>query len=129
MSGQGVLDLGAVDVLASPVDHVVAPIEQLDRAVAGDPGDVAGVEPAAGQGPRRRLRAVPVTRHELRAAHQELACPVRSRRGERDVRRWHREADLVGVAEGVVVRQPADDAAGLGEAIAGAELRRGERLH
>jgi len=47
---EGILDLGAVHVLPAAVDHIVSPVEQLDRTVGADPRDVAGAQPAVRQG-------------------------------------------------------------------------------
>ena len=54
------LDLDAVHVLAAADDHVLGPVDDEDEALVVDAGDVAGVQPAVGEGRGRRLGLVPV---------------------------------------------------------------------
>src|SRR6202012_1219143 len=98
----GVLDLDAVHVLTTAVDHVLDPVDQVDQALVVDPGHVAGVQPAAGEGGGRRLRLVPVAGHHVRAADHELAGAVGTDRVQPDVAYRRREADRVGVVDGLV---------------------------
>ena len=75
------LDLDRGDVLAAGDDHVLAAVAQLDGAVGVPHREVAGVEPAA---PERRLgglRVVEVARHDVVAAHHDLAHACAPSRG------------------------------------------------
>ena len=46
---QGRLDLHAVDVLPTPDDHVLGPVDDVDESLLVDAGHVAGVEPSPGE--------------------------------------------------------------------------------
>src|SRR5260221_14524675 len=70
---QDVFDLARVDVVPSRDQHVVLPVENVEVAVLVHAADIAGVEPAIAEGPFRGLRPVPVARHELGAAADDLA--------------------------------------------------------
>jgi hypothetical protein len=49
VSGQHVLDLGAVDVLPARDDHVLLAVDDVQEAFVVGADQVAGVEPAAGE--------------------------------------------------------------------------------
>ena len=46
-----------VDVLAAADDHVLRAVDDVDEALVVDARDVAGVQPALGEGPARSPRA------------------------------------------------------------------------
>ena len=73
MGADGLLDLDGGDVLAAGDDDVLLAVAQLDVAVGVHDGQVAGVEPAAGEGARGRLRVAVVALHGVVAAHDHLA--------------------------------------------------------
>jgi len=71
-----VLDLDAVDVLGTAVDHVLLAVDQPDEALVVDPGQVAAVQPAVDEGLRGLLGLAPVAGDHLRAADQQIADPA-----------------------------------------------------
>src|SRR5581483_11137091 len=110
-------DLGRIDVLATPDDHVLGPVGDRDEPVLVEAGDVAGAQPAAGQERLRRgLGLVPVPLHDVRAAHPQLAGLA-----DRQV-----VALLVDDAD-VVDRQRRPAAFGLGEIVDAVVRRRRRR--
>src|SRR5215208_1281400 len=67
-------DLAREDVQAAGDDHVLAAARDGDRPVRGVlPRDVAGAEPAVGEGRLRLARPAQIAVEDLRAAHDELA--------------------------------------------------------
>ena len=71
---EGVLDLGAVDVLAAGDDHVLGPVDEVQVAVGVEVADVAGAVPLAVEhGLGRLLGLVPVPGHHVRALDHDLA--------------------------------------------------------
>src|SRR4051812_21472335 len=67
------LHLGRVHVLPTGDVHVFHPVDDVRPPVALHPQDVAGAEPLpVDEGGGGLLRAVPVAREDVRAAHQEL---------------------------------------------------------
>ena len=74
------LQFGGGDLVALVLDQLLDPVDDPQRAVLLDAGDVAGVQPAVGVDRLRgRLRVVEVALHHLRAADQELARLARRR--------------------------------------------------
>ena len=67
------LDLHAVNVLAAADHHVLGPVDDVDEALVVDTGDVAGVQPAAGERLGGRRGLVPVTLHDVGALDPQLA--------------------------------------------------------
>ena len=131
----GRLDLRAIDVLAAAQHHVLGPVDDEDEAVVVDAGDVAGVEPAVLDRLRRRLGSVEVALHHDRAAHAQLADDVGA--GCQHVALGTDEASVEGghdrsTRQRLVEVEPGgvggDDAAGLGEAVAGGRPAAAERL-
>ena len=55
MLGEGVLDLGRIDVLAAGDDHVLDPVDDEDESVFVHVAAVAGMHPAVDDGARRFL--------------------------------------------------------------------------
>ena len=74
------------DVLAGAADNVLAPVDEMQRAVGAAADDVAGVEPAAGPGRGGRVRILQVFAEETKArigpgvAHQQFARRIGCRR-------------------------------------------------
>ena len=73
MGVEGLLDLGAVHVLAAGDDHVLGAVEQEQVAVVVEAADVARPVPPVAQGGRGLLGLVPVAGHDVRALHRDLA--------------------------------------------------------
>ena len=73
MLEQGFLDLAARDHDAARLDDVLHAIDDEQIALVVEIADVAGMEPAAGEGLLRLLRLVPVFVQELRRAMDDLA--------------------------------------------------------
>ena len=68
------LDLGRVDVLPAADDHVLGPVQDVEVAVSGQAGDVAGPVPAAvGERSGGGLGIAPVPGEQALAADQQLA--------------------------------------------------------
>ena len=67
------LNAGAEDVFASGDDHVFLAIHHVHVAVGVPSGDVPGVAPASAQGLSGEFGHVPVTAHDVSAAHNHLA--------------------------------------------------------
>jgi hypothetical protein len=70
---EDVLDLGRVDVLAARDDHVLRPADDPVVALVVARRDVAGEEPAVGEGGGRRLRVPPVAGEDVRPLDEQLA--------------------------------------------------------
>ncbi len=68
-----VLDLDRGDVLAAGDDDILGAVLELDVAVRMAHAEIAGVEPAAGEGGLRGLRVLEVALHHDIAAHHDLA--------------------------------------------------------
>src|ERR1700730_14504735 len=73
MGGQGVRDLGAVDVLPAGDYHVFLAVDDVQEPLVVGPYQIAGVEPAAGEGLLGGGWVVPVARHEGGPAVDDLA--------------------------------------------------------
>ena len=69
----GGLHLCGVDVLTAAQDHVLGPIHQEQEAVLVQVADVAGVEPAVGEGLGVRLGPVQIAAEHVAATYPELA--------------------------------------------------------
>ena len=54
------LDLGAIDVLTAAQDHVLLAIDNIDKAVAIDPSNITGLEPAIDDRTGRGIGAVDI---------------------------------------------------------------------
>ena len=63
-------------LLATPLFHVLGPVDQEDKSVLIDTCDVARMQPAVGDRLGGRIRAVQVTLDDRRAAHPELTDGV-----------------------------------------------------
>ena len=70
---EGLLDFARIHVEARDDDHFLFAVDDGDVSLRVDRRDVAGVEPAVAECLRRLVRALVVTVHELRAAHDQLA--------------------------------------------------------
>src|SRR5438270_8877649 len=86
MLEQAGLDFGRRDGESLVLDHLLAAVDDLEEAVAVDAGDVAGEIPAVAEGGGGGVGCVPVSEHELGAAHEEFAG------GELEARGLRREA-------------------------------------
>src|SRR5215204_1534130 len=75
MLEEGLLDLDAVHVLATPDDHVLRPVDEVEEPVLVEAADVAAAEPAvAGDRLGGRVGSVPVApAHDRRSAQPDLA--------------------------------------------------------
>jgi len=73
MFEQNGLDLGGSDGESLVLDHFFAAIEDVEEAVGIDADDISGEVPAIAQSSGGRLRFLPISHHDLRAAHDELA--------------------------------------------------------
>ncbi|MCY1286701.1 hypothetical protein D9M70_356770 [compost metagenome] len=73
VAGEGGLDLGGIDVLATGNDHVLDPVADVDETLLVHVAAVAGVHPAAPQRLGGGFRLVPVAHHHVRSAHHDLA--------------------------------------------------------
>src|SRR5262245_26042435 len=73
MSSEDILDLSAVDVLATGDDHVLLTVDDVEESLIIGPDQIAGMEPAAGEGRGSRLGVLPVARHQGWAAVDDLA--------------------------------------------------------
>ncbi len=73
MAEDDVFDLGRIHVLPAGDDHVLGPVLDVNVPFAVDRRDVAGIQPAAADGLRRRVRPVPVALHQVLAAYDHLA--------------------------------------------------------
>src|SRR6202035_84635 len=104
-SGQSVLDLDAVHVLAAAVDHVFGPVDDVDEAIGVDAGQVSGVQPAAGEGRRGGVGLVPVPGDDVRPADEQLADVPGARCLNPHIAHGHREPHGIRVLGGVLVRQ------------------------
>ena len=125
------LDLGAVHVLAAAQHHVLGPVDDEHEAVLVDAGDVAGVEPAVADRVGGGLRPVQVALDHDRAAHAQLADRVGRRRDvvaelvdQLGVERRHDAARTTPAWRVQLRRVGGDDAARLGEPVAGGRARR-----
>ena len=74
------LDLGGVDVLAAADDDVLQPVDHVQVAVVVEPAEIAGVEPAVGEGLGGLLRQVEVPADDRRALQPDLADLARRQR-------------------------------------------------
>ena len=75
---QGRLHLDAVDVLPTPDDHVLGPVDDMDEPLLVDAGHVAGVEPSPVNESPGRLGSVPVAPHHVGPLDPQLAGPLGS---------------------------------------------------
>src|SRR5258707_983047 len=83
MVQEDVLDLGAVDLVAGAVDHVLLAVEDAQEALAVERADIAGMpEPVAELGPVGiwpvGIRPVPIARHHHRPLDPDLVGLARS---------------------------------------------------
>src|SRR5690606_18097178 len=69
---EGGLDLDGCDVLATPYDLVLGPVDDVQEAVGVHPTQVPGSQPPVGERLGRGLRAPPVAGHDGRSAHPDL---------------------------------------------------------
>src|SRR6185437_1987987 len=69
---ENLLDLARVDVFAARYDHVVGPAVEMEEPVLVAADQVAGMEPSRFELLRRLDRVVPIARHDLRPADDEL---------------------------------------------------------
>ncbi len=77
----------------------------------------------------RRLGLVPVALHDVLAAHEQLAdAALLVALAQREIDDRHREADRVGVIDGVLVRQERGQRRGLGQSESVADARARERV-
>ena len=67
-----ILDFDRVDVLAAGNDHVLDAVDDEDEAVFVHVTAVAGVHPAIDHGAGGLLRPLPITHHDIVAAHDDL---------------------------------------------------------
>src|SRR4051794_6483494 len=70
---QHLLDLTRIDVRATRDDHVLGAILEREVTVRVEHADIAGMQPAAAQGLRRRVRIFPVARHDHVATADDLS--------------------------------------------------------
>jgi hypothetical protein len=75
--GQQVLDLAGAELLATPVDDVLAAPGDGDVAGIVDRAQVAGVEPTSVVDDLGAQRGVDVAEHALGPAHPQLALGAR----------------------------------------------------
>ena len=68
-----VLDLSRVQVLAASDDHVLDAVHERQVAVVVEHPDVAGVQPAVADGPRRRSGQVQVAAHDAGPGDDDFA--------------------------------------------------------
>ena len=90
MAVEHVLDLDRRDVLAARDDDVLRAVLDLDIAVGVGDREIAGMEPAAGEGLLGRGRVLQIALHDDVAAHEDLAhrlavapAPARASPGRR----------------------------------------------
>ena len=69
----GRLDLCGVDVLTAAQDHVLGAVHQEQESILVQVADVAGVEPAIGEGLGICLGSVQIAADHVSAAYPELA--------------------------------------------------------
>ena len=130
MTVERVLDLHAIHVLATPVDHVFHPVDDEDQAIVIQPGQVAGVQPPIHECLSRLFGFVPVAGHDVRAAHEKLPDPSRAvGLINPQIDDGRGEADRVGVRGGVLMWQVGRHRGCLGEAETVPDPRGGHRLH
>ena len=122
MGGEHAFDLRRVEVLPAAEDQVGAPAVHGQEALGVEFAEVAGGEPAVGEGGGERTRRVLVAAEQPWAAHQDLAD--RARRGRVPARALdaqrhagQRPPGAAGVGGGLLRSQRADLAGGLGQAI------------
>src|SRR5690606_19171036 len=78
--GEGGLHLKAGDVLATPAQIILFPIDEIEEAVVIELADISGVEPHVAHQLQRVLRTLPVAlKHDVRAqrSHHNLTGRVR----------------------------------------------------
>ena len=133
---EGLLDLGAVHVLAAGDDHVLRAVEQEQVAVVVEAAHVAGPVPAVAQHRRGLLRLVPVAGHDVRALHGHLTGLTVGQRSavgaaDHDLDAHHRltgRAAPVAVDEPLLVAEAGHQRRRLGGAVEVHELGGRERL-
>ena len=131
MGGDGVLDVGGVDVVAAADDHVLAAAHDVEVAVRVEPAEVAGHQPAVHPGPGRGLGVAVVLAGPARDPHAHLAdLAGRHRRtvvvDADDLGRGQRLAHRSGRLDGLARRHEAVDGAGLGHAVVVGHQRLGQ---
>src|SRR4029077_20625598 len=127
---------GAIDVLAAGHDHVLGPVDQEHEALLVLVAEVAGAVPAVDEGGRRLFGLVPVARHHVGAADDDLADLTFAYFGavgigDADVDSHHRlpARAAAGTVEQVLLpRHRSRDRSGLGGAVIVDELRGRKRL-
>src|SRR5262249_36055524 len=68
------------DAEALVLDHFLLALDDVDVSLVVHPADVARVKPAVAQGPGGFFRRVPISPHDLRAAHDDLTDLARTQR-------------------------------------------------
>src|SRR6476469_4759220 len=66
-------DLGAVDVLSTADHDVFQTVDDMEETFVVDETQIAGVEPAVGEGLRGRGRSIPVATYDFRATEPQLS--------------------------------------------------------
>ena len=117
------LDLDGGDHLAAGDEEVLDPVHDADAPLGVALGEVARVQPAVGEGDRRRVRVLEISGHDARTAHEELpgartgaADAVLGEEGHLD--EGVGEADAPGVAARLCERQAGDVGPGLAQPVA-----------
>ena len=73
---QDLVHFARVDIVAAHDDQIFFAVHDIIVALFVVVGDVAGMQPAVGQGGGRLFGTVPVALHDLRTAHQHLALLI-----------------------------------------------------
>ena len=73
MLEQRLVDFARGDILAAAIDHLAGAAGQIEIAFVVEKTLVAGLEPIAGEGGRRRGRVAVITGHDASAAHRDVA--------------------------------------------------------
>src|SRR5579884_1682961 len=73
MGVEDLLDLTGIDVVATPDDQVLLAVDNEEEPVLIDRRYIAGVKPASAHHRLGRVLAVPVTAHDERPPHDDLA--------------------------------------------------------
>ena len=93
MGEQHFLDLARIDVGAAGDDQVLGAVLEVEIALLVEDADVAGMQPAAAQRGRARLRVLPIARHD-HAAAEDLAGLARRHRLVLRIRDHHLDAGI-----------------------------------
>src|SRR3546814_156153 len=73
MRVESAFDLDAINILAASDQHVLRAVENEDEAFLVDTHEIAGVEPAIGDGGGGRLGLVPIAFDDIRPFDPKLA--------------------------------------------------------